>query len=184
MLVLALAACTEDGEDDSTALEAASTDAESSSDDGPRGPADLVDPFLWVQDDAADPMPEHQPAEIECAIGFGEEFGVFEVDTGVCNYGVFTQPVLADVRIGDKVELTVTHDDLIADGPAIGHIIVMLDGVQAFEAEVEIPHTYGLVTSTWVADVDVAAGTPAVLHLHYHGFNQWRLVAIVSRPPT
>jgi hypothetical protein len=174
-VVLVLAACpggseTEDGE-------------ESSSTGEPRGPADLVDPFSWVPDEAADPMPAHRPAEVDCEIGFGEEFGVFEIDTESCNYGVFSQPMLAEVRIGDTVELTVTHDDLVADGPAIGHVLVTLGDGHTFDAEVEIPHAYGLVTAEWVADVDVAAGTPAVLHLHNHGFNQWRLVAIVTRPP-
>lgn len=169
-----LAACTEpsEGEDD-----------ESSSTGEPRVPAELVDPFLWVKDDAADPMPAHRPADAECELGFGEEFGVFEVDTQICNYGVFSQPMLADVRVGETVELTITHDDLIADEPAIGHILVALGDGHTFEAEVEIPHTYGLVNVNWVADVDVAEGVPVVYHLHNHGFNQWRLVAIMRRPP-
>jgi hypothetical protein len=181
---LALAACVADGEEEATtASELSSAESGSSGDDGPRGPADLVDPALWVPDEAADPMPEHRPDDAECIIGFGEEFGVFEIDTEVCNYGVFSQPMLADVRTGDTVELTITYDDLIADEPSIGHIVVTLGDVPAFEAEVEIPHAYGLVTAEWTADVDVDAGAPAVLHLHNHGFNQWRLVAIVTRPP-
>jgi ABC-type glycerol-3-phosphate transport system substrate-binding protein len=180
ILFLALAACAADSEADTTA---ASEDESSSSGDEPRSPADLVEPTLWVHDDAADPMPAHRPGEVECTIGFGEEFGVFEIDTESCNYGVFSQPMLAEVRAGDTVELTVTHDDLVADGPAIGHVLVSLGDAHSFDEEVEIPHAYGLVTAQWVADVDVPAGTPAVLHLHNHGFNQWRLVAIVTRPP-
>lgn len=177
-LVLALAACPADGDSEATA-----TSESSSGDDGPRFPADLVEPTLWVVDDGADPMPEHRPDDAECAIGFGEEFGVFEIDTQVCNYAVFSQPMLAEVRIGDTVELTITHDDLVADAPAIGHVLVALGDAHTFEAEVEIPHQYGIVSAEWTADVDVPAGAPAVLHLHNHGFNQWRLVAIVTRPP-
>ena len=179
-LCLALAACAADSEADATA---ASEDESSSTGDEPRGPADLVDPFAWVLDDAADPMPAHRPEEVVCTIGFGEEFGVFEIDTEACNYGVFSQPILAEVRAGDTVELTVTHDDLVAEEPAIGHVLVTLGDAHTFDEEVQIPHAYGLVTAKWVADVDVPAGTPAVLHLHNHGFNQWRLVAIVTRPP-
>jgi hypothetical protein len=177
VLLAAAAACVADGEENGTAAD------ESSSTGEPRVPADLVDPFLWEKADADDPMPAHRPAEAECAIGFGEEFGVFEIDTQVCNYGVFRQPMLAEVRVGDTVELTITHDDLVAEEPAVGHVLVTLGDAHTFEAEVEIPHAYGLVTAQWDADADVPAGTPAVLHLHNHGYNQWRLVAIVTRPP-
>jgi len=183
LIALALAACAADGEADSTAGDSTSSDVESSGDDGPRGPSDLVEPTLWVPDEAADPMPAHRPADAACTIGFGEESGVFEIDTEVCSYGVFSQPLLAEVRVGDTVELTVTHDDLVAEEPAIGHVLVTLGDAHTFDAEVEIPHAYGLVTAQWIADVDVPAGAPAVLHLHNHGFNQWRLVAIVTRPP-
>jgi hypothetical protein len=175
IVAFVLAACAEPSDGDES--ESSTTDTE------PRGPAELVDPFLWVRDDAADPMPAHRPADAECEIGFGEEFGVFEVDTQICDYGIFSQPMLADVRVGDTVELTITHDDLIADEPAIGHVLVTLGDAHTFEAEVEIPHTYGLVNVNWIADVDVDAGVPVVFHLHNHGFNQWRLVAIMTRPP-
>lgn len=159
------------------------TEAGATDDGDPRPPADLVGPGLWVVDVAADPVPAHAPAMIDCPAGFGEEFGVFEVDTQICNYGVFTQPLLADVRAGDRVEFTVTHDDLVADEPAIGHVAVAFADRVVFDAEVEIPHTYGIVSSEWIADTDVPADTRAALHLHNHGFNQWRLVAIVVRPP-
>jgi hypothetical protein len=62
-------------------------------------------------------------------------------------------------------------------------VLVTLGDAHTFEAEVEIPHTYGLVNVNWIADVDVDAGVPVVFHLHNHGFNQWRLVAIMTRPP-
>ncbi len=174
-VALVLAACAEPEEDDGGSSSTTSTE--------PRDPASLVDPFLWVRDDAADPMPAHRPADAECELGFGEEFGVFEVDTQICTYGVFAQPMLADVRVGETVELTITHDDLIAEEPAIGHVLVTLGDEHTFEAQVEIPQIYGLVNVNWIADVDIDAGVPVAYHLHNHGFNQWRLVAIMRRPP-
>jgi hypothetical protein len=181
-LGLALAACEEPGaavdEDGGATSSSGAAD-----DDGTRPPMDLVEPDLWLVEPGADPMPTHAPAQVACAAGFGEEYGVFEVDTQSCNYGVFTQPLRTNVRAGDLVEFTVTHDDLIADEPAVGHIAVAFADRVVFDAEVEIPHAYGIVTAEWIADVDVPADTRAVLHLHNHGFNQWRMVAIVVRSP-
>jgi len=183
VLVLATACEAGTAADDGSDDDAASGEASSAADDGPRPPMDLVEPDLWIADPSVDPVPAHAPAQVACAAGFGEEYGVFEIDTQSCNYGVFAQPLRADVRAGDLVEFTVTHDDLIADEPAVGHIAVAFGDALVFEAEVEIPHAYGIVTGEWIADVDVPADTRAALHLHNHGFNQWRLVAIVVRPP-
>ncbi|HET6584256.1 MAG TPA: hypothetical protein VFG69_12425 [Nannocystaceae bacterium] len=183
-LALVVAACSPDSGDGSDeAADDQLDDGDASSSGGMRDPAALVDPFTWTADVAIDPMPSHRPADAVCDVGFGEEFGVFEIDTQICNYGVFSQPTLAEVRVGDTVELTITHDDLVSDEPAIGHIMVGLGDAHMFEAEVEIPGPYGLVTAEWEADADVPVGTPVALHLHNHGFNQWRLVAIVTRPP-
>jgi hypothetical protein len=143
----------------------------------------LVAPDLWVDDVPADPMPSHRPADAQCDLGFGEEAGTFEVDTQLCSYGVFSQPMLDEIRPGDVVELSVIHDALWSEAPATAHILVQLGDAHTFETEVDIPGPYGFFNDEWIADLDVPAGTPAVLHLHNHGFNSWRLVAIVARGP-
>lgn len=136
----------------------------------------LVWPDAWVLDPDGDVLPDHAPAEVECSVGFRDELGVFEIDTGLCNYGVFSQPSAAEVFAGERVEFVFTHDDLTASEPAIGHVAVAIGGHLVWETEVAIPKPYGIVTGEWVADAAVPAGTPVALHLHNHGYNNWRVI--------
>jgi hypothetical protein len=168
-----------DDDDDESSSSAASHD------EGPvhEIPVDVVAPELWLADLAVDPVAMHRPATVDCAIGFKDEFGVFEVDTGLCNYGVFVQPTLTELGAGELVELVFTHDDLLAPEPAQGHVAVAIGGRIVYEVYVEIPKPYGLVQGAWITDMPIPAGTPVVLHLHNHGYNSWRLVSIKASTP-
>ncbi len=165
----------DDGEDSSTAA------ADSGS--GHELPVDMVRPETWVWDPTLDPLPMHAPAEVDCAIGFKDEFGVFEVDTGLCNYGVFSQLTAVDIGPGDLVESVFTHDDLVAPEPAQGHIALAIGGRIIYEAYVDIPQPYGLLEGQWYPDVLIPAGTPVVFHVHNHGYNSWRVVSIKAKTP-
>lgn len=169
----------DDGDDEESSSSAAAHD------EGPvhEIPVDVVAPELWVADLAVDPMAMHQPATIDCGIGFKDEFGVFEVDTGLCNYGVFVQPTLTDLGAGELVELVFTHDDLLAPEPAQGHVAIAIGGRVVYEVYVEIPKPYGLEQGEWITDMPIPAGTPVALHLHNHGYNSWRLVSIKASTP-
>jgi hypothetical protein len=145
--------------------------------DGRELPVDLVWPELWVADPGADFVPAHAPGVVECDAGFGDEIGLFEVDTGLCNYGVFSQPLADQVYAGERVEFVFTHDDLTAPTPAVGHIAIAIDGETVWEIEVAIPKPYDIVQGEWIADRGIAAGTVVTLHLHNHGYNNWRVVS-------
>jgi hypothetical protein len=153
--------------------------------DGPvhEVPVDLVAPELWLADPEVDPMPVHRPTELDCALGFKDEFGVFEIDTALCNYGVFVQPSATDVAAGELVELVITHDDLVAPEPAQGHVAIAIGGRLVYEIYIPIPAPYGLVQGEWITDVAIPAGTPVALHLHNHGYNSWRVVSLEASTP-
>lgn len=141
--------------------------------------AELVFPELWVPDPAADPFADHRPAEVTCELGFYAEFGVFEVDTGLCNYGVFSQPVAVEVPEGTTLELALVHDDLVSDAPAaVAHIALALPELVLWEAEVPIPAAYGILNTADLPLPAIPAGTPMTLHLHNHGFNAYRLIIV------
>jgi hypothetical protein len=70
-----------------------------------------------------------------------------------------------------------THDDLIAPTPAVGHIAIAIEGERVWEIEVAIPKPYDIVQGEWIADRGIAAGTVVTLHLHNHGYNNWRVVS-------
>lgn len=147
------------------------------------GPVDLVLSSAWVRDGAVDPMPAHAPATVTCEFGFDDEIGLFEVDTGACNYGVFTQPSVAAIDAGDTVTFVLTHDDLLAPEPAVGHVLFTIDGEVAFDLEIEIPKAYDIVQASWTPPRAIAAGAPVVMHLHNHGINNWRVVSLEAGPP-
>jgi hypothetical protein len=142
---------------------------------------ELVDAVSWTQDAAADPYPAHRPpGTTDCATGFWEEYGTFEVDTTLCGYASFTQPALADVPACSRLELSIIHDALFAEAPATAHIAVGVAGAVIWEAEVAIPGPYALLYDDAIVPPEISAGTPIELHLHNHGYNQWRFVALAA----
>jgi hypothetical protein len=127
---------------------------------------------------SVDPQPEHRPEDAVCEVGFALEYGTFEIDTGLCTYGLFEQPSMHDVPEGTEVRIIVVHDQLYAPEPSSAHILMSIGGSIAFEARVDVPGPYGLLEEIWVADRDIPEGTPLRLHLHNHGVNSWRILDI------
>jgi hypothetical protein len=185
LVIVGVIACTPGEAGDATA--AADGDMSSSttaSMEMPRAtPVDLVWPEAWVADPLADAMPTHAPDPVDCTLGFANELGIFEVDTGLCNYGVFSQPLADRIIAGERVDFVFTHDDLVAPEPALGHIAVAIENRVIWEIDVEIPKPYDIVQGEWIADTSIDAGTKVVLHLHNHGYNSWRVIQFESGAP-
>lgn len=142
---------------------------------------DLVKPQLWVQQgEADDPFADHRPSSIECALGLGwlVEVTGFEVNTGACNYGAFTQPTLREIVPGAQISLSLYHFDLVASEPATAHAVLMVGDHVLLEREVAIPGKAMVYDLDLVADFELPAGSPAVFHLHNHGQNTWTLGSI------
>lgn len=142
---------------------------------------DLVKPGLWQpQAAAADPLPDHRPATVDCALGIGwlAEPGGFEVNTGACNYGSFSQPTLREIVPGAQISLSLYYFDLVAPAPATAHLAVTVGDHTLFEREIAIPGKADVFDIDLVADFELPAGSPAVFHLHNHGQNTWTLAHI------
>lgn len=142
---------------------------------------DLVKPTLWQPQPAADdPLPAHRPDTVDCQLGIGwlvEETG-FEVNTGACNYASFVQPTLVPVVRGAQISLDFYHFDLVAPEPATAHIAVLVGDHVIFEREIAIPGKAGVYPVDLVADFELPAGAPAVVHLHNHGQNTWTVASL------
>jgi hypothetical protein len=142
-------------------------------------PVRVAEAAAWMPAVAgSDPRPEHRPPDASCDAGFALEYGTFEVDTGLCTYGVFEQGSMHDLPAGTEVRVTVVHDLLYAPEPAMAHVLIVIGDTAVFEAEVEVPGPYGLLEEIWVADRDIPVGTPVRLHLHNHGVNSWRVLDV------
>lgn len=127
----------------------------------------------------ADPLASHQPAVIACpAATWGPEGGGFEIQTGACNYATFDQSLPVAIEAGDEVAISIWHDFLDAPEPSTAHVAVLLGDQVIWETTLAIP------APSAAFDVVVPiASAPAPdarlgVHLHNHGFNSWRIVAI------
>lgn len=153
-----------------------------SSTDGPRTSALLVDMTAWGAGDAAveaDPLPDHRPVEGDCPEGSSlMEGGSFEVRTGTCTYGWFQQPSLADLRVGDVVELVYWHSTLVSDPPAEGHFALYVGDDPLFDATIPIPHDPAAYTEQVTVAAAAPVGAIVTLHVHNHGANDWNFLRV------
>lgn len=140
----------------------------------------LVELDAWVLDTTVpDVLSADRPATIDCEHGFGPEDGLFEIDTELCNWGAFTQPTLASIHAGDTVEVIVLHDTLYSeDEGAAAHLAVAIGDAMIWETTIAIPAPTGYLRPTITVEQDFDPGTPLHLHVHNHGYNNYRVVDI------
>lgn len=140
----------------------------------------MLDAALLTPVDAAqDPLASHRPARVECSpAAWGPEGGGFEVQTGVCNYASFDQPLPMELRAGDALNITIWHDLLDAAEPGEAHVAIWMGREVLWEAEVSIPAPSASLEARVVLETAPPPGARLGLHLHNHGFNSWRFVGI------
>lgn len=142
----------------------------------------LLDPLSLTPVPAADdPLAAHRPSDVDCPeAAWGEEGGGFEVQTGVCAYAAFAQPLAEVPAMGDVVDISVWHDTLDAVEPATGHVAVLLDDHLLWEAWVDIPSPSAALDATVTLDFAPSPDARLGLHLHNHGYNTWRFVEVTA----
>ena len=137
----------------------------------------------WQAGAAGDPFPEHRPGQVSCnRAAHRTEYGALELDTGLCNYFVLSTPTLQDVLPGDRISVRAFHEDLAALEPAVAHLAVAIDGHVVWDQEVSIPSAPTPYDVDVIADFEAPAGSPAVLHLHNHGVNTYRVIDVRVTP--
>ena len=157
-----------------------SGDDSNDSNDGAGVTESLVDVEGWVLDAMVpEVLSADRPAEVECEHGYGLEDGLFEVDTELCNWGAFTQPTLASIQAGDTLEVIILHDTLYSeDEDAVAHIAVAIGDAMLWDTTIEIPAPPGYLRPMITVEEDFEPGTPLHLHVHNHGYNNYRVVDI------
>jgi hypothetical protein len=140
----------------------------------------LVDISIWnLVDEATDPLVSHRPEVIDCPEGtwYAEE-GTFEVQTGVCNYFSGTQPMGADLELGDTVHGLFWHNALGGTEQGEGHIALLIDERIVWQETVMTPSPAELFNFRWEVDESIPAGVSVTLHLHNHGYNTWTFFSV------
>ncbi len=140
--------------------------------EAPRASADLLDVAAFVPADV-DPM-GHGRVDGP-PVGWTLEGVTLEIDTGACHLAVFEQPLLADVRPDDVLELVFWHNQLVAEEPAEAHFALLVEDEVVYERFVPIPSDPLAYTDRFDG-VTAAPGDRLQLHLHNHGANTWNLL--------
>ena len=149
-------------------------------------PQSLWDHQAWTQLGAAsDPWP-NRPEDADCSpLGwFPEPYDGRDsvtIETNACPWASLQQPSLADVEVGDSIDLEFWHFNLTAAEPAEAEFGVLLDGQLLYSWVSPIPAPAGLVETTISSPVAAPAGAPLVLHLHNHGDNSYNFVDLIRQ---
>jgi hypothetical protein len=104
------------------------------------------------------------------------------VNTGLCTYAFLEQPLLADVAVGDEVEVAMWYSALVSTEPAEGHMALLIDGRLLWERVVPIPSDADAHTDLVEVGFDAPAGALIQLHVHNHGANTWNLLRVERNP--
>ncbi len=142
---------------------------------------DLVTHDGWSLIDAgADPYPSHRTPTYTCdQRGVVPEDGVLEINTNDCGYALLGQPILSDIQAGDRVELLMYHSALAStEATAEAHFSLWLGPHEFWGRTVAIPAAAEVYPVPLEVDFDLAAGSPAIIHLHNHGGNSWRVASL------
>jgi len=154
----------------------------------PRGRASLVDPYLWMPISADDDPFDDGPADTSCdPAAYGPEFFstdlAFFVKTQTCAYLVARQPSLVAIEPGDRIDVRVWFFPLTGPAGSESHIALMVGDQTVFDQRIPIPADVGGLLSThFVADAKIAAGTDVFLHLHNHGANSYDVLELSTGP--
>ena len=136
-----------------------------------------------------DPFPGHRMADDEdCPPGTVIVEGqTVEIDTGACRYVLLEQPLLADVRQGERVEVVFWHSDLAALEDGDAHVVFAVNGTVWLDRRVPIPAIASAYADIVEVPANAEAGDPLLLHLHNHGANTWNVLRLTrqstSPPP-
>lgn len=140
----------------------------------------LDDPAAWAWMPAeVDPFIDHRPDDPTCPVAtYGPESGGFEVQTGACHYGAFEQPLIVEVRRGDRVFGTVWHEDLDTAVAGDAHVAILLGDVVVWETTIAIPAPADVHPFDVMLPRGVEGAERLGFHIHNHGFNSWRLASV------
>ncbi|MCG8555998.1 MAG: hypothetical protein MJD61_12035 [Proteobacteria bacterium] len=175
---------------DALVTDAAAPDAPGA--DGGAGPLRqrrmLVSHRLWRPASSAEDPSSHRPSSIACdrrsygrEILAGEE--AFFVKTDKCNYMAARQSTIVDIRKGDRIKLRLWHFRLTAPPGARVHSALWIGDHVVLDKHLPIPRKSGLISKTWIAPQDIAAGAQVLFHIHNHGDNEYDLVELSTGSP-
>lgn len=110
------------------------------------------------------------------------EFDVPELDTGACAWITIAAPALYGIPSGTLVRVALVHDNLIAEQPADSTFVIQTTRTVLYERTVSLPQPAQVVDERVVIPEGVRTGEILYVHVHNHGANSYRLLALQPEP--
>jgi hypothetical protein len=119
--------------------------------------------------------PFGEPPEDCPPTAHGVESGFFEVETDLCAFAVFTQPLPVAVDAGAPVAFVSWHLDLWALEATTATVILQVGDERVYEEAFSVPGPEDVASISATLSGDHPAGTDAWWHVSNHGYNSYRL---------
>lgn len=150
--------------------------------DSELNPALVVDLRNWQLVEAdLDPFIAQRPpgsASDLCPSGYGEEEGVFEIETDQCRYATLRAELALVPTAGECLRFSFWHLDLTYIESAEAYLAFALGDKVLYEQTLTIPRPSGFYNKTIVIRDNILPDASAWLHLHNHGANSWRFESV------
>ena len=149
---------------------------------GADGPLVALAARAWRPEDAAaTPFAEEAPADAYCSeLAWDIYEGDFEVRSDFCLWGVYGQPLRADLAAGESLALTFTWGETWAAEPTTAELALQLGDEALWSASLPVPGPAGVTELRLPLTEAHAAGERAHLRISNHGLNsyQWSDVVV------
>jgi len=123
------------------------------------------------------------PSLVTCGQGgLLPEGDSLEIRTAWCDPADVTAPLPADIAAGARLDLTLSHSALVADG-GVAHFAVFIGDELVWEQHTPLPAPAAFLAPRVVLQHPHAAGEPVVVHVHNHGSNAYAIHGLRFLPP-
>lgn len=123
------------------------------------------------------------PSLVACGQGgLLPEGDSLEIRTAWCDPADVTAPLPVDVTAGTRLDLTLSHSALVADGGE-AHFAVLVGDELVWEARTTLPAPAAFLAPRVALQRAHVAGEPVVVHVHNHGSNAYAIHGLRFLPP-
>jgi hypothetical protein len=139
---------------------------------------------VWLEHLPDGPLVDVEgPAIVACGQGgLLSEGTSLEIRTAWCDPADVMAPLPADVVAGARLDLTLVHSALVADGGQ-AHFAVFVGDELVWEQHTPLPAPAAFLAPRVALRHAHAAGEPVVVHVHNHGSNAYTIHGLRFLPP-
>lgn len=140
---------------------------------------ELLDHKQWRQvPREQDPYRSMAPSGKCEDVAYKLEDGVIEVETGICTFFTVDQTLSRDLKAGQTLKVIFWHLQLTAASSANAYVSFTIGTTSIYVKKIPIPSGPEVYEETITLKQDFKKGEPLYFHIHNHGSNSWKLLAL------